>query len=62
MGSTVPGDYSEISANNLAFDKITDANNRNNRNTRSNVPYYYFGLIPGKTAITKLRKNFFINK
>ena len=62
MGSTVPGDYSEISANNSAFDSITDPNNRNNRNTRSNIPYYYFGLIPGKTAITKLRKNFFINK
>ena len=62
MGSTVPGDYSEISANNLAFDNITDANNRNNRNTRSNIPYYYFGLIPGKTAITKLRKKYFTNK
>jgi len=62
MGSNSTGDYSEISAKNSAFDYITEANNRNNRNTRSNVPYYYFGLIPGKTAITKLRKNFFINK
>jgi hypothetical protein len=62
MGSTVPGDYSEISANSSAFDTITDANNRNNKNTRSNIPYYYFGLIPGKTSIVKLRKKYFTNK
>lgn len=62
MGSLSTGDYTDISNNNLAFDGITDPNNRNNKNTRSNIPYYYFGLLPGKTAITKLRKNFFFNK
>jgi len=62
MGSNVPGEYSEISANNNAFDNIIAPNNRNNRNTRSNIPYYYFGLLPGKTAISKLREKYFTNK
>lgn len=31
-------------------------------NASKNAPYYYFGLIPGKTAIEKLRKNYFVPK
>jgi len=30
-------------------------------NASKNIPYYYFGLIPGKTSIEKLRKQFFVN-
>jgi hypothetical protein len=30
-------------------------------NASRNIPYYYFGLNPGKTAIEKLRKQFFVN-
>jgi hypothetical protein len=30
-------------------------------NGSKNIPYYYFGLTPGKTAIEKLRKQFFVN-
>lgn len=30
-------------------------------NGSRNIPYYYFGLNPGKTAIDKLRKQFFVN-
>jgi hypothetical protein len=30
-------------------------------NSSRNIPYYYFGLTPGKTAIDKLRKQFFVN-
>lgn len=33
----------------------------NNHNASKNIPYYYFGLNPGKTAIEKLRKQFFVN-
>jgi hypothetical protein len=33
----------------------------NGKNHLRNTPYFYFGLIPGKTAIDKLRKNYFIN-
>jgi len=32
-----------------------------NHNASKNIPYYYFGLNPGKTAIEKLRKQFFVN-
>lgn len=30
-------------------------------NASKNIPYYYFGLIPGRTAIDKLRRKYFIN-
>jgi len=30
-------------------------------NASKNIPYYYFGLNPGKTAIEKLRNKFFLN-
>lgn len=30
-------------------------------NASKNIPYYYFGLLPGRTAIDKLRKEYFIN-
>lgn len=30
-------------------------------NGSRNIPYYYFGLIPGSSAIDKLRNEFFIN-
>jgi hypothetical protein len=29
-------------------------------NPCKNIPYYYFGIIPGRTAIEKLRKEFFV--
>ena len=32
-----------------------------NNNASKNIPYYYFGLIPGRTAIEKLRNKFFVN-
>lgn len=32
-----------------------------NHNASKNIPYYYFGIHPGKTAIEKLRKEFFLN-
>ena len=32
-----------------------------NHNGSKNIPYYYFGLIPGRTAIEKLRNKFFVN-
>lgn len=32
-----------------------------NYNPNKNIPYYYFGIIPGKTAIDKLRKDYFLN-
>ena len=32
-----------------------------NHNASRNIPYYYFGLNGGKTAIEKLRKEFFVN-
>jgi hypothetical protein len=32
-----------------------------NHNASKNIPYYYFGLVPGRTAIDKLRKQFFLN-
>jgi len=46
-------------ADNDAWDYWNDRNGRNNQNTRSNIPYYYFGINPGKTAINKLRKIYF---
>lgn len=49
-------------ADNDGWDRYNDRNNRNNPNTRSNIPYYYFGIIPGKTALTKLKKDFFFEK
>jgi hypothetical protein len=33
-----------------------------NHNNSKNTPYFYFGLIPGKTAIDKLRKKYFFKK
>jgi len=32
-----------------------------NHNASKNIPYYYFGLNGGKTAIEKLRREFFVN-
>jgi hypothetical protein len=55
-----PNDDSANSFN--SFDRWTNPNNRNNKNTRSNIPYYYFGINPGKTAINKLRKDFFVKR
>ena len=31
-------------------------------NHLANIPYFYFGLIPGSSAIDKLRKDFLVNK
>jgi len=59
MGSTTTGDYSEISNNVDAFDYSTSPSTRNNRNTRANATYFYFGIRPGKTALDKLRNNYF---
>lgn len=44
------------------WDKAIDRGNRNNQNSRSNIPYYYFGINPGKTAINKLKKKYFVIK
>lgn len=53
------GNNDNYSNNQNSFDGITNSSSRNNVNTRSNIPYYYFGINQGKTAITKLRKEFF---
>ncbi len=45
-----------------SWDRITSPERRNNKNTRNNIPYYYFGINPGKTAINKLRKQYFTKK
>ncbi len=52
--------YSDFSTYPEAFDNIRNLTARNNKNTKSNIPYYYFGIRPGKTAINKLRKEFFL--
>jgi hypothetical protein len=54
--------HEDLSGNAQAFDRITTADSRNNINTKSNIPYYYFGINPGKTAINKLKKGFFVEK
>jgi hypothetical protein len=46
-------------ADNDGWDRYISQGNRNNPNSRSNIPYYYFGLNAGKTAINKLRTEFF---
>ena len=33
-----------------------------NYNPNKNIPYYYFGINPGKTAIEKLRKEYFVEQ
>jgi hypothetical protein len=58
-GSWTTPQYSYLSTDNAAYDNIRNLTSRNNQNTKSNIPYYYFGINPGKTAITKLRKDFF---
>lgn len=50
----------QSAANSYSWDQYSGRGNRNNINSRSNIPYYYFGIIPGKTAINKLKKDFFI--
>lgn len=45
-----------------SWDRYNDRGNRNNPNSKSNIPYYYFGIVPGKTAINKLKKDFFVQK
>jgi hypothetical protein len=45
-----------------SWDRYISRGQRNNVNSRSNIPYYYFGVVPGKTAINKLRKDYFIEK
>ena len=44
------------------WDRAIDRGSRNNQNSRSNIPYYYFGINPGKTAISKLKKKYFVIK
>lgn len=44
------------------WDKEIGRGSRNNQNSRSNIPYYYFGINPGKTAINKLKKKYFVIK
>ena len=62
------GDYSDLSSGGInpqgsSFDRYDTFSNRSqNPNVRSNIPYYYFGLNPGKTAINKLKNNFFLEK
>jgi hypothetical protein len=46
-------------ADNNSWDRYIQRGDRNNANSRSNIPYYYFGINPGKTAINKLRTEFF---
>ena len=58
--SNVSPDLNE--ADNDGWDRYNDTLNRNNPNTRANIPYYYFGIIPGRTALTKLKRDFFFEK
>lgn len=57
-----PPNLSPEDAYNDGWDRYVSQGNRNNNNVRSNIPYYYFGVNPGKTAINKLRKDYFIKK
>ena len=60
--SLQPNPDDELSAQVSMFDYITSSYNRNNINSRNNIPYYYFGIHPGKTAINKLKNDFFVEK
>lgn len=51
-----------LATSTISFDRITSYTERNNKNTRNNIPYYYFGINPGKTAINKLRNLYFTKK
>jgi hypothetical protein len=53
-------DFPENADSNESWDRIIERGQRNNKNTRTNNPYYYFGITPGKTAIDKLKREFFI--
>jgi hypothetical protein len=53
-------DFPENADSNESWDRIIERGQRNNKNTRTNNPYYYFGITPGKTAIDKLRREFFV--
>jgi hypothetical protein len=57
-----PPNLSPEDAYSDSWDRYVSQGNRNNVNSRSNIPYYYFGTSPGKTAINRLRKEFFIKK
>jgi hypothetical protein len=61
-GPWVTDPYSELSTYLEGFDTTNKASQRNNQNTKSNIPYFYFGIHPGKTAINKLRKEYFLEK
>jgi hypothetical protein len=58
-GYPLQGAIDPNEADNDGWDRYIDRGNRNNPNSRSNIPYYYFGLNAGKTAINKLRTEFF---
>ena len=49
-------------ANSNSWDQYSSRGTRNNINSRSNIPYYYFGINPGRTAINKLKKDFFVTQ
>jgi hypothetical protein len=53
-------DFPDNADSSESWDRIIERGQRNNKNTRSNIPYYYFGLTPGKTALDKLRREFFV--
>jgi hypothetical protein len=59
--NTLPN-ISPEDADSDSWDRYIQRGNRNNINSRSNIPYYYFGVNPGKTAINRLRKEYFIEK
>lgn len=61
-GPWVTDPYSELSTYAQGFDTTVKPSQRNNQNTKSNIPYFYFGIHPGKTAINKLRKEYFFEQ
>jgi len=42
-----------------SWDRIITRGERNNKNSRSNIPYYYFGVKPGATALSRIRRDYF---
>ncbi len=60
MWSTNPNLTTDLDqATSTSWDYGNSYLSRSNKPKRNNLPYYYFGIYPGKTAITKLRSQYF---
>lgn len=60
MWSTNPNLTTDLDqATSTSWDYGNSILDRSNKPKRNNMPYYYFGIFPGKTAISKLRSQYF---